>query len=51
MERDAVYERALEIIDEKDPQSETCGPLAPQVCENNCIGCIARAALQFERTK
>lgn len=37
--------RSLEAISQRDPQSDTCGPYAPQVCENGCIGCIARSAL------
>jgi hypothetical protein len=37
--------QALERISQKDPQSATCGPNAPEVCENGCIGCVARAAL------
>lgn len=36
---------ALRTISARDPQSPTCGPDAPENCENGCIGCIARAAL------
>ena len=41
----AVLLTALETVSEKDPQSDTCGPSAPDICENGCIGCVARAAL------
>jgi hypothetical protein len=41
-----IAEYALERISEKDPQSLTCGPNAPEVCENNCVGCVARSALK-----
>lgn len=41
---------ALETISRKDPQSDTCGPSAPHICENGCIGCIARAALSNVET-
>jgi hypothetical protein len=37
--------QALIAISARDPQSDTCGPAAPEICENGCIGCIARAAL------
>lgn len=43
---DQVSERALRLISERDPQSDTCGAEAPQKCRNKCIGCIARSALQ-----
>lgn len=40
---------ALEKVSERDPQSPTCGPAAPDICENGCIGCIARAALGYAK--
>ena len=36
----------LREINERDPQSGACGESAPHFCKINCIGCIARAALQ-----
>lgn len=36
---------ALSKISQMDPVSSTCGPGAPQECENHCIGCVARAAI------
>lgn len=41
-----VLRSALEKVSRQDPQSDTCGPKAPEICENGCIGCIARAALK-----
>jgi hypothetical protein len=41
----AMLLNTLDTIAAKDPQSSTCGPAAPDVCENGCIGCVARAAL------
>jgi len=38
---------ALERVSERDPQSDTCGSAAPDLCENGCIGCISRAALSW----
>jgi hypothetical protein len=37
---------ALRLISERDPQSDACGPDAPDDCEYGCIGCIARAVLK-----
>jgi hypothetical protein len=37
--------QALRVISERDPQSDTCGPKAPEDCECGCIGCIARTIL------
>lgn len=45
MEREQIILRALYRVSDLDPQSDTCGPDAPTICENGCIGCVARAAL------
>ena len=46
LKRQGYLYMALEEISIRDPVSDTCGPDAPRVCENCCIGCIARLALQ-----
>lgn len=46
-----VLLEALREISFRDGQADTCGPNAPEICENDCDGCIARAAIQqAERT-
>jgi hypothetical protein len=42
----AVSLNALRLISERDPQSDSCGPNAPEDCEYGCIGCIARSVLK-----
>jgi hypothetical protein len=42
-----LYEavNALKQVSRMDPPSLTCGPNAPQDCENGCVGCAARKGL------
>jgi hypothetical protein len=44
--RIAELKQTLRVISARDPQSEACGPEAPEGCEYGCIGCIARATLK-----